>query len=116
MGRIDWSLPAPRVHDHVRGMNPWPMAFTFRPAPTPTPTPAPTRNARVIVHRTKKVAGTLSRTAKPGEVVIADKSRVVVACGEGLVELATVQLEGKKAVTGAEWFLGRGVREGDVLG
>jgi methionyl-tRNA formyltransferase len=27
-GRIDWSLPATRVHDHVRGMSPWPGAFT----------------------------------------------------------------------------------------
>jgi methionyl-tRNA formyltransferase len=114
MGQIDWTQPATQIHDHVRGMNPWPMAFSFRPTPAPTPTLTP--NARVIVHRTKKVAGTVSRAVKPGEVVIADKSRVVVACGEGLIELVRVQLEGKKAVTGAEWFLGRGVREGDVLG
>jgi len=105
MGRIDWSQPAARVHDHVRGMNPWPMGFSYV-----------RRDTRLIVHRTKKVDGTLSRAAKPGEVVIADKSRVVVACGDGVIELVRVQLEGKKAVTGAEWFLGRGVREGDMLG
>jgi methionyl-tRNA formyltransferase len=130
MGRIDWTQPAPRVHDHVRGMNPWPMAFSHqegqahRPAGLPdgsTPTggvgpPVPPTSKRVIVHRTKVVEGALARVAKAGEVVIADKSRVVVACGSGLIELMRVQLEGKKAVTGAEWFLGRGVREGDVLG
>jgi methionyl-tRNA formyltransferase len=102
-GRIDWSAPAARVHDHVRGMNPWPMAFTGL------------RGARVIVHRTKRVDGAVSRPTTPGEVVVADKSRVVVACGEGVVELMRVQLEGRKAVTGAEWFVGRGVGEGDVL-
>ena len=54
--------------------------------------------------------------AKPGTVVLADKSRVVVQCGEGHVTLERAQLEGRKAVTGAELFLGRGIAEGDVLG
>jgi methionyl-tRNA formyltransferase len=49
-------------------------------------------------------------------VVLADKSRVVVACGERAVELLRVQLEGKKAIASGDWFLGRGVAEGDVLG
>jgi methionyl-tRNA formyltransferase len=105
MGRVDWSLPAQKVHDHVRGMNPWPMAFTKL------------REKRVIVHRTKVVAGAIAAPpSKPGTVVLADKSRVVVACGEGHVGLERAQLEGRKAVTGAELFLGRGIAEGDVLG
>lgn len=104
MGRIDWSKTAREVHDHVRGMNPWPMAHTHA------------HGKRVIVHRTKKVDGSVGKPTKPGEIVMADKTRVVVACGAGLVALERVQLEGKKPVTGAEWFLGRGVREGDVLG
>jgi methionyl-tRNA formyltransferase len=104
MGRIDWAASAARVHDHVRGMSPWPMAFTMN------------HGARCIVHRTKRVEGSWSRAAGPGEVVMADKSRLVVACGEGLIELVRVQQEGRKQVTGAEWFLGRGVKEGDRLG
>jgi methionyl-tRNA formyltransferase len=105
MGRIDFSAAAQKVHDHVRGMNPWPMAFTAL------------REKRVIVHRTKKVTGALAASAaKPGTVVMADKSRVLVQCGEGHVALERVQLEGRKPVTGAEWFLGRGIAEGDVLG
>jgi methionyl-tRNA formyltransferase len=104
MGRIDWSKPAREVHDHVRGMNPWPLAFTLA------------RGKRVIVHRTKKIGGIAARPARPGEVVIADKTRVVVACGDGHVTLERVQLEGRKPIGGAEWFLGRGVGEGDVLG
>ncbi len=108
MGRIDWTKTKKEIHDHVRGMNPQPMAFTIL------------REKRVIVHRTRLVDGNFSRDAKPGEVVIADKSRVVVACGgdrkSGLIELERVQLEGKKAVRGVDWFLGRGVAERDVLG
>lgn len=104
-GRIDWSKPAARVHDHVRGMNPWPLAFSFLE-----------KGSRVIVHRTKKVSAVSARAAAPGEVVLADKSRVVVACGSGHVSLERVQLEGRRPITGAEWFLGRGVAEGDRLG
>ncbi len=104
MGRIDWSQPAERVHDHVRGMTPWPTAFTSL------------RDKRVIVHRTKKMNGVAAPPAKAGTIVMADKSRVIVACGAGHVSLERVQLEGRKPVTGAEWFLGRGVSEGDVLG
>jgi methionyl-tRNA formyltransferase len=105
MGRIDWAQTAQRVHDHVRGMNPWPMAFTIL------------REKRVIVHRTKKVTGAIAAAAaKPGTVVLADKSRVVVACAQGHVSLERAQLEGRKAVSGAELFLGRGIAEGDVLG
>ena len=105
MGRVDWSQPAQKVHDHVRGMNPWPMAHTLL------------GEKRVIVHRTKMVTGALAaRAAKAGTVVLADKSRVVVACSEGHVTLERVQLEGRKAVTGAELFLGRGIAEGNVLG
>ncbi len=103
MGAIDWSRSSREVHDHVRGMNPWPTSFTF------------VRGKRVIVHRTKKVDGGIGRPAAPGEIVLADKTRVVVACGSGLVSLERVQLEGRKPITGAEWFLGRGVAEGDVL-
>ncbi len=47
---------------------------------------------------------------------IADKSRVIVSCGAGCVEIASVQPEGKRAMTGTEWAMGRGVSEGAMLG
>ena len=54
--------------------------------------------------------------APAGTAVLVDKSRVLVACGEGLVELVTVKPEGKRAMTAAEWAQGRGITEGDRLG
>jgi methionyl-tRNA formyltransferase len=102
-GRIDWTKSARGVHDHVRGMSPWPGAFTTA------------RGRMLKVHATRVVDGTAPGAA-PGKVVVADKSRVLVACGEGCVELARVQPDGKRAMTGAEWVNGRGVAEGDVLG
>jgi methionyl-tRNA formyltransferase len=100
-GIIDWSRPARAVHDLVRGMNPWPMAQTTL------------RGKRIVVHATHPVEGV---TGNAGAVVFADKSRVVVACGTDGVELLRVQLEGKKPIRAVEWFGGRGVSEGDVLG
>jgi methionyl-tRNA formyltransferase len=102
-GRIDWAKSARRVHDHVRGMSPWPGAFTTA------------RGRTLKVHATRVVDGA-APGAVPGQVVVADKSRILVACGEGCVELARVQPDGKRAMTGAEWVNGRGIAEGDVLG
>ena len=102
-GRIDWSRPASAVHDHVRGMSPWPGAFT-------------TARGKVLKVRESRVVDGTRPGAAPGEVLVADKSRVLVACGAGSLELAGVQPEGKRVITGAEWVMGRGVAEGDVLG
>ena len=101
-GRIDWARPARRVHDHVRGMRPWPGAFTTA------------RGKVVKIHVTHVVDGA-APGARPGQVIVADKSRVLVACSEQSLELAQVQPEGKRAMTGAEWAMGRGVASGDVL-
>ncbi|HEX3771503.1 MAG TPA: methionyl-tRNA formyltransferase [Polyangiaceae bacterium] len=101
-GRIDWTATAQRVHDHVRGMSPWPGAFTTA------------RGKGLKVHATRVMNAGGGEGA--GRVVMADKARVVVACGAGIVELVTVQPEGKRAMRAAEWAMGRGVAEGDVLG
>jgi methionyl-tRNA formyltransferase len=103
-GRIDWSKEARRVHDHVRGMSPWPGAFTTL------------RGRTVKIHATRVVAGEGEDAgARPGEVVVADKSRVLVACGEGFVALVSVQPEGRRSMNAAMWAIGRGVRDGDVF-
>jgi methionyl-tRNA formyltransferase len=102
-GRIDWSKSARRVHDHVRGMSPWPGAYTTA------------RGKTLKVHATHVVQGTRAAAAA-GTAILADKSRVLVACGEGTLELVSVQPEGKRAMKGSEWAMGRGIAEGDVLG
>lgn len=106
-GAIDFARSARAVHDHVRGMSPWPGAFTRL-------------GGRVIKVHAAGLAGVAPPLAAvPGEVVLADKNRVVVACGgdrREAVDLLRVQLEGKKPVTAGEWVGGRGVKQGDRLG
>jgi methionyl-tRNA formyltransferase len=84
-------------------MSPWPGAFTALRG----------RTVRVEGARVVQPQGS---SAPPGTAVLVDKSRVLVACGQGIVELAKVKPEGKRAMTGAEWAQGRGIIEGDVLG
>jgi len=113
-GAIDWSGSAKAIHDHVRGMSPWPGAFTRA------------RGKRIMIHKTRLTGlettppmpgdGAAAKVPVPGTVLVADKSRVVVRTGSGVLELETIQLEGKKPVRAFEWVNGRGVQEGDVLG
>lgn len=101
-GRIDWSKSAADIHAHVRAMNPWPGAFTT------------SRNRTVKVHATRVLD--TAPGGHPGQVLLADKAMVVVACGAGSVELVALQPEGKRAMPAHEWAGGRGVAMGDVLG
>jgi len=101
-GKIDWSKPARVVHDHVRGMQPWPGAFTMA------------RGKLLKVLETKVTD--VPKTAEAGTVVFADKTRVVVACGDRGIDLTRVQVEGRKAIGANDWVSGRGVAEGEKLG
>ena len=106
-GAIDWKKTAKEIHDHVRGMSPWPGAFTRA------------HGKIVKVHSTRipaEIDGSSQKQADPGKVVFADKVRVIVACGSGMLELGRVQLEGKKAILATEWHLGRGIAAGEILG
>lgn len=104
-GIIVWSKSAREIHDHVRGMNPWPGAATLHKGKT------------LKIHSVRIAAGEHG-TGEAGKVVFADKHHLIAACGAGAgaVELLIVQPEGKRAMRASEWFLGRGIAEGDLLG
>jgi methionyl-tRNA formyltransferase len=101
-GLVPWSKGAPRVHDHVRGMSPWPGAYS-------------TLRGRTVKVETTRIVERDGVRGPAGTAVFVDKSRVLVACGEGTVEILTVKPEGKRAMKATEWAQGRGITEGDVL-
>ncbi len=108
-GLIDWSRTASGIHDQVRAMQPWPVAFTYwhrQLAPGTTP-------VRLIVHATRPVDQPV--TAKPGTVIEAHGERLVIAANAGAVEICRLQLEGKKAVSAAEFLRGHHVAPGDTM-
>jgi methionyl-tRNA formyltransferase len=101
-GRIDWTRPAAEVHDHARGMTPWPGAYTQ------------------IGGKLLKVLATrrspLKTTGEPGTIVAADASGVLVACRDAPLEIVTAQLEGRKALAARELVSGRALAVGARLG
>ncbi len=107
-GVIDWSRPARAVHDHVRAMQPWPIAsMTWHPRSDATREPI-----RIIVHKTEVVDG----HGRPGEVIEAAGDRLVVAAGDGAVRLAIIQLPGKKPASAADVLRGYRIQPGDFMG
>lgn len=93
--RIRWDAPAGRVHDHVRGLSPFPGAWT-------------TIDGRTIkIYRTRPTEG----AGVPGGVIEADRD-LVVACGEGAVEVLELQQEGKRRVSVADFLRGHQITRG----
>lgn len=106
-GRIDWSRPARDIHNHVRAMQPWPLASThWLPADGSRPP------FRLIVHATRLVEG----GGEPGRAVEVGRDRLVVAGSEGAVELLAVQPPGRRPMPVAEFLRGHPVRVGDRFG
>jgi methionyl-tRNA formyltransferase len=108
-GIIDWSRPAQAVHDHVRAMQPWPVASTTW---TPRSDLSRREPIRIIIHKTLVVDG----QGRPGEVIEAAGDRLVIAAGNGAVQLLTIQLQGKKPFGAAEFLRGHRMQPGDSLG
>jgi methionyl-tRNA formyltransferase len=107
-GLIDWTQTAQVVHNLVRAMQPWPVAYT-----TWQPRSAEAAlGTRIIVHKTQPIAG----EGAPGEVIEAAGSRLVIACGEGAIALLLLQIPGKKALATAEFLRGQRIRPGDRMG
>jgi len=100
-GRVDWSAPARAVHDRVRGMSPWPGAFTTLEG-----------GAVLKLHRTRVAEG----VGAPGAVLRADAAGIVVACGEGAIRLLRLQLAGKRRLDAEAFLAGRPLEVGTLLG
>lgn len=103
-GRIDWTRPARAVHDLVRGLVPWPPAFTFLDG------------SRVLVRRTTTEPAPLPDPAPaPGTVVEARGDRLRVACGSGVLSILEIQAEGRRAQSARDFLAGRPVAPGTVF-
>jgi methionyl-tRNA formyltransferase len=96
--RIDWSLPWHTVHDHCRGLSPFPGAW-FELAGV----------GRVKVLRTTKGAG----GGKPGQVL---DNQLTVACGDGAVRLVELQRAGRQPMPAHEFVRGTPIAPDSLLG
>ncbi|MGN0268416.1 MAG: methionyl-tRNA formyltransferase [Lachnospiraceae bacterium] len=92
-GNIDWSQSAVQIERLIRGLNPWPSAFSYL-------------NGKMIKIWSAKVNE--MHKGEPGEIIHADKSSFIVCCGEKSLEILELQAEGKKRMSCDAWL--RGVR------
>lgn len=108
MGRIDWAKDAAYIERLVRGLNPWPSAYTSYQGKT------------VKIWRSDvlqaDVSGGGENAAEPGTIIAVAKDSFDVACGEGILRVYELQLEGKKRMDTKSFLLGSPWKAGMLLG
>jgi methionyl-tRNA formyltransferase len=110
-GRIDWSLPAQQIYNRIRGLQPWPGAFTsFRG-----------KNCaiwgRPILGMGASFEASPAGATRASGEILAGSGKVHVACGDGTaLQLEFVQLEGRKRITAPEFANGARLKPGDQFG
>ena len=100
MGLIDFTRSAKELDCFVRGMNPWPSAYTLLSGKT------------LKLWKVRAVEG----SGKAGSVIDIGKESFTIACGEGAIEVLEVQLEGKKRMSAGDFLKGSTLNIGQELG
>ena len=100
MGLIDFTKSAKELDCFVRGMDPWPSAYTLLSGKT------------LKLWKVRVVEG----GGKAGSVIDIDKESFTIACGEGAIEVLEVQLEGKKRMSAGDFLKGSTLNIGQELG
>ena len=102
LGQIDWNKSAKQIHDLVRGVNPWPSAYT-------------TYKENIMkVWKTKVIDKTSNK--QPGTVLSVDKEGIQVSTGENVILIKEIQMPGKKRVEVSEYIKGNSIEIDSVLG
>jgi methionyl-tRNA formyltransferase len=98
-GLVDWTLPAPRIHNRVRGLHPWPHAYSYLDG------------GRIILLKTHVVND--STSAEPGKVVDVTRDAIRVATGHGgVIAIDELQVEGRRPMRTREFLAGRPLQPG----
>ena len=101
LGLIDWNRPAVEIERLIRGLNPWPSAYTQLSGKT------------FKIWKAKVVSD--ENTYEPGCICRIDKEGMYVQTGEGILLLTEVQMEGKKRMEASAFLRGYQVEEGSFF-
>jgi methionyl-tRNA formyltransferase len=128
-GLIDWSQPALAIHNRVRGLQPWPGAYTsfrgrtlhiwksqalFRVGEEGAPKIGAVLWQPPVAPEPRPNGAALKVWPPPGGIQMMEP--VVVSCGSGALRLLEVQLEGRKRMPAADFARGQRLTQNDVLG
>jgi methionyl-tRNA formyltransferase len=103
-GEVDWSRTVARVVDHVRGMDPWPAAFSSR------------AGARLKLFAAGRSSLPRPPEAAPGTVLAVDEQGLHVCCGEGVARIGELQAPGKRRMAARDYASGHPFAAGERLG
>ena len=106
-GKMDFNKSAAELERLIRGLNPWPSAFTYI-------------DGKMLKIWDADVADNISEVqteeVKPGQVVTVGKNTFTIACGQGYLVVNEVQLEGKKRMDSGSFLRGNQLEAGVMLG
>jgi methionyl-tRNA formyltransferase len=100
-GRIDWRRSAQQLHNQVRGLDPWPGAYTLL------------AGEPLKLARTRPLGE--AHTAMPGTVLATSRDGVHIACGQGILCVGELQLPGRKRLPAADFLRGCPLSTGTSL-
>lgn len=94
-GQVDWLQPAETIHNRIRGLNPYPMAYTGW------------RNRTVRLIGSQVLGEWKGASGHPGEIVAADKANgLVIQTGRGFLAMLALQPEGRKQMSAKDFVQG----------
>jgi methionyl-tRNA formyltransferase len=97
-GLVDWTLPAARLHNLVRGLQPWPLVSAILDG------------IRYLIHRTEIVPGA---EIAPGGTVVQSDGELLVAAGDGgVLRILQIQPEGRRAMSARDFLAGHPIPAG----
>ena len=99
MGAIDWEKPEKEIEQLIRGLNPWPSAYTRLQGKT-----LKIWKAEVLLEHSQEA---------PGQITEVTKDSIVVQTGQGRLKILELQLEGKKRMDAASFLRGYALKEGE---
>lgn len=98
LGNIDWTRPAVEIERLIRGLNPWPSAYSYL-------------NGKMVKFWSAAVTERPEKEA-PGTILQLNKHSFAVSCGKDWLEIHELQAEGKKRMTADAWLRGVKLEEG----
>ena len=116
MGEMDWSRPAEELERQVRGLNPWPSAYTFLNGKTLKIWKAEVLHTEAVSSQEAEEPEALADRKSCGSVIVISRDSIQVQTGDGILAIRELQLEGKKRMTVDAFLRGYPVEAGTILG
>ena len=103
MGDLDWTRPAEELERLIRGLNPWPSAYTKMDGKT------------LKIWKAQVLEEEREEDYMPGTILLTDQQEFMVQTGKGILKITELQLEGKKRMDTSSFLRGYHLEGGKVL-